>query len=299
MTTLQSAPSKAVHTPKHAVQPVSPQQKAPPPRAPGVAGVGLSLMLLGGLLCGYVFYLFALSPIQEAHMQHNLYATLRGQMQQAIAPLGSPKPGTAVAVMEIPRIGLRAVVVEGTTATVMTRGPGHRRDTPLPGQFGVSEIYGHRTIFGAPFRDLPSLLVGDTIKVTTGQGLATYQVRGFGDGGHPFLDRSPNRLVLITADSSWIPGHWIQVDAQLTSAPQPDPGGRPFVGPGEKALERDDSVLVLTMIWGMALVIAAAIGTALAHSWSRRTTYLALSPVVVAIVWNLYENFSSLQPNVY
>jgi len=48
-----------------------------------------------------------------------------------------------VALLSIPAIGISAmVVVEGTTPENLTLGPGHLRDTPLPGQAGISVIFG-------------------------------------------------------------------------------------------------------------------------------------------------------------
>ena len=49
------------------------------------------------------------------------------------------------------------VVVEGTTPGEPDAGPGHLRDTPLPGQAGVSVVFGRRATFGAPFASLPQL----------------------------------------------------------------------------------------------------------------------------------------------
>lgn len=271
-----------------------------PRQASGLQGVGHGLTLLALLLVGYVVYLYAFSQVQEARMQHNLYATLRGQLALGVAPLGSPAQGSPVAILDIPRLGLHAVVVEGTTAGDLTRGPGHRRDSPLPGQTGVSEIYGRRATFGAPFAHLPQLWRGDKITVTTGQGVATYAVVAYGDAQHPVRDdQAPNRMVLITADSSWVPKYWIEVDTVLTSAAQPDPGGRPYVSPAEMSLHRDDSTLVLAMVWGLALAVTSVTATVAAARWSRWPAYLATAPVLLAVVWNLYENLSALQPNLF
>jgi sortase A len=65
--------------------------------------------------------------------------------------------GTPVALLEIPRLGLREVIVEGTSSDPMMSGPGHRRDTPLPGQVGTSVIAGWRATYGGPFRSIDQL----------------------------------------------------------------------------------------------------------------------------------------------
>jgi sortase A len=118
---------------------------------------------------GFAGYLYVLSSVQESRSQVLEYARLRGELAGQVAPLGptapgspvavlgptapgSPvaplgptAPGSPVAVLGIPGIGVRnMVVVEGTSPENLTLGPGHLRDTPLPGQAGVSEIFGRR-----------------------------------------------------------------------------------------------------------------------------------------------------------
>jgi len=51
-------------------------------------------------------------------------------------------------------LNLSQVVVGGTSAGDLESAPGHRRDTALPGQVGVSLIYGRAVTFGAPFGQL-------------------------------------------------------------------------------------------------------------------------------------------------
>ena len=52
--------------------------------------------------------------------------------------------GDVMAQIEIPSIGLDAKVVSGVQVADLKNGPGHYRDTPMPGQFGNSAIAGHR-----------------------------------------------------------------------------------------------------------------------------------------------------------
>jgi LPXTG-site transpeptidase (sortase) family protein len=257
--------------------------------------------LLAMLVLGFAGYLYYLSGVQEARTQTTLYATLSGQLAVAVAPLGSPKPGSPVAILNIPAIGLRGeVVVEGTSPENLTSGPGHLRDTPLPGQAGISVLYGRRATFGAPFARVPLVKPGEKITVTTGQGTATYVVKLVGDSRRPILiNTAPNQLLLLTADSDLEPSHYIEVDANLTSAAQPDPGGRPAVSSAELALGNDPNTLILTMAWGLALVIVSAGGTIAAARWSRWPAYMAVVPIALAIVWNLYENLAALLPNLY
>jgi sortase A len=70
-------------------------------------------------------------------------------------------------------------VVEGTTDSDLSKGPGHYIGTAMPGQAGNVAIAGHRTTNGAPFNGLGRLARGDRIILTTtsGQNL-TYVVPG-------------------------------------------------------------------------------------------------------------------------
>ncbi len=89
-----------------------------------------------------------------------------------------PKEEKAVARLEIPRMGLNRIVVEGATASALTKGPGHFPETPLPGQLGNAAIAGHRTTHLHPFLDIDKLQPGDQIFVTTFNGRYVYEVTG-------------------------------------------------------------------------------------------------------------------------
>ena len=60
------------------------------------------------------------------------------------------------------------VVVEGTSSSDLLEGPGHLRDSPLPGQLGESIVMGKSATAGAPFGGIARLRKGDVINVTTG-----------------------------------------------------------------------------------------------------------------------------------
>jgi sortase A len=55
----------------------------------------------------------------------------------------------------------------------------------------------------------------------------------------------------------------------------------------------------MTMVWSLALAMVAAIGTVAATRWSPWAAYLAVVPVAIAVLWNLYENLAALLPNLY
>jgi LPXTG-site transpeptidase (sortase) family protein len=267
--------------------------------------ISSSLTLIGFFLLGSVGYLYGLSGIQEARAQRTLYATFRLELGNLgtgtqIAPIAATTPGDPVALLNIPAIGIhKMVVVEGTSPENLTLGPGHLRSTPLPGEFGVSVIFGRRVTFGAPFSSLTQLKKGDLITTITGQGKAAYVVMAEGDSNHVVEDPAPNRLLLFTACSAVVPRTYCYYDADLTSTPAQDPGGRPPVSAAELPLAGDTSVLVVTLIWGLALVVISAAGTIAAARWSPWLAYLAAAPLALAVLWNLYQSLAALLPNLY
>jgi sortase A len=76
----------------------------------------------------------------------------------------------------MPSIGVSEVVVEGTGAGDLRKGPGHYPGTPLPGERGTVAIAGHRTTYGAPFRHIDGLDRGDRIELRMPYGRFTYRV---------------------------------------------------------------------------------------------------------------------------
>jgi len=85
-----------------------------------------------------------------------------------------PNPGEGVAIIQIPKIAVDKVVVEGTEVEDLKKGPGHYRDTAFPGQLGNVVISGHRTTYGAPFYRLDELNKGDEILLKDASG-TTYK----------------------------------------------------------------------------------------------------------------------------
>jgi sortase A len=89
-----------------------------------------------------------------------------------------PLEGDAIARIEIPSIEVSEYVVEGTDTGSLRKGPGHYPDTPLPGERGTAAIAGHRTTYGAPFREIDQLKPGQRIVVDMPDGRFVYRVEG-------------------------------------------------------------------------------------------------------------------------
>jgi sortase A len=73
--------------------------------------------------------------------------------------------------------GLSMVVVQGTDASSLQKGPGHYPETPFPGEGGTIGIAGHRTTYLAPFRHIDSMHRGDRVVVKMPYGTFVYRVQ--------------------------------------------------------------------------------------------------------------------------
>jgi len=84
-----------------------------------------------------------------------------------------PPDGGLVGKLEIPRIGLSVMVVEGVDSADLKRAVGHIPGTALPGESGNIGLAGHRDTF---FRPLRSIHRNDSIMLRTLQGSYRYRV---------------------------------------------------------------------------------------------------------------------------
>ena len=68
--------------------------------------------------------------------------------------------------IKIPRLDVNAIFVQGTRwGPDLSQGPGHYRQTSLPGVARTTAIAAHRTTFGAWFRHVDALKAGDRIRL--------------------------------------------------------------------------------------------------------------------------------------
>jgi sortase A len=136
------------------------------------------------LLLGYCAFALVDTWIFQRRESGELDRLLR---DRNLASQGTPQPGPSTALkgapaaavdgligrIEIPRLLLSAVVVEGTGKTVLRRAVGHIPGTALPGQAGNVGLTGHRDTF---FRSLKDLKIKDEIQFSTLAGNFNYEV---------------------------------------------------------------------------------------------------------------------------
>lgn len=274
--------------------------------------VGSSLTLLSLVLLAFVLDVAVLSGVQHARSQRVAYAHLRTELAAATAPTGqlgadgkALSLGTPVATLTVPGLGLvREVVFEGTTSTVLEKGPGHLRSSVLPGQVGTSVLLGRAWSFGGPFGGADELRVGSVLTLTTGQGTHTYSVFGVRYPGEavPVLAPGKGRLTLVTATGwPWAPGEPVYVDADLTSPPVATPAnvlGAASLVASEQPLAGETSSwpAVVLLLQGFAV---SALGLAWAmRRFGRAQAWLVGTPVLALLFVLASREVTHLLPNL-
>jgi sortase A len=152
-------------------------------------------MLTGALSLVYVGGTLLTARIFQNRASHMLERQMHAASLQTVEQNGNvATEGEILGRIEIPRIAMSVVVLQGTTPETLRLGVGHIIGTPLPGESGNIGIAGHRDTF---FRGLKDIRRGDEILLRTASGVARYdvewiQITAPGDGG----------IVASTTDSS-------------------------------------------------------------------------------------------------
>lgn len=271
-------------------------------------GIGLWVMSSIALLAGwFVFHALVLTAVQERSTQSRLYAQFRQQLAEETAPLGAAIPrGSPVALLSSGRGMHNEVVVEGTMSAQLTSGPGHLSGTPLPGQTGVSVLFGRSVTYGAPFGQVSAMTVGDPIKVVTGQGSFVYRVTAVRGPGSPLpepLKSGQSRLTLVTSDSSGWPGGWgghvIYVDLLLAKGKVYPSSAASVAMTSDSLPMRGDSADLASVVFWLQALLVVAVGGAWAWSrWTPRQAWMAGLPLLLAVLWGATGAIELLLPNL-
>lgn len=299
-------------------KPPKPPRRPPAPRRPlapmttAQAFIRAAVGLVAALVLAFVAYLFLLSPIFHLAAQQQMEDTYRAQLAAGTAPVSEGDfndvllaDGAPVGILTIPQLGLTDTIAEGTSAEVLRLGPGHRRDTVLPGQAGVSVLMGRAAAFGGPFGALQTLQPGDAFQVRTGQGESTFEVLGVryaGDPAPPAPVRGESRLILMTARGApFVPTGVAYVDAKLdgdalpAGARQTNPVTLP---PEDKPLATDTGT-----VWALVFALQFLVVAELAAVWSFRRvgaqkTWIVFAPVLLLASLLAADQVTRLLPNL-
>ena len=295
------------------------------------------MMRVGALVLLFVAFQLWGTGLATSQAQNRLADEFDGQLAAIAAPpttipdepespvtapadLPVPEAGDPVARIEIPRIGVDFIVLQGVDLRLLQDGPGHFPQTPLPGQAGNASIAGHRTTYKAPFNRIDELDPGDEITITSLQGTFTYRVdtwpnlNGDGVSGHVIVASSDigildqtfgNRLTLMACHPKFSAAQRIVVTATMVSNPAPttsqgDLGDLVTTDASVDALAGGDSGA-----WPGALLFSVLAGVIwfgtwfAARSWKRWPAYLIGTPLVLVALFFAFQNIAKLLPASY
>ncbi len=304
-----------------------------------LGAIGRTCITAGVLILLFVAYQLWGTGIREAQAQHRLEdqfsdvldgstvstttsststtsntSTTAGPEGTAVVPSTVPPvtpvpEGDPTARIQIPKIGVDKIVVEGVALGDLKKGPGHYPGTPLPGQQGNAAIAGHRTTYGAPFNRIDELVPGDEIRVETAQGSFRYimsEQRIVSPSQVDVLDDAgDNRLTLTSCNPKYSARQRIIVIAQLAPevvalpAPPPvKPDDNP--APAPATIDNIDGegapawpAIALAAIGGAIWLLAWALG----RRWRKWPSYALGLPFFLVALFYFFEEFSRLLPS--
>jgi sortase A len=191
----------------------------------------LALFACGAVLLSYCGFVLVDAWIFQQRESHDLerllrnHPTVKGQRAPAMLAKG------LIGRLEIPRLGLSAILIEGDDQKTLRRAIGHIPGTPLPGQPGNVALTGHRDTF---FRPLRNIRADDIIVVTTVQGEYRYRVvstKIVSPDNVAVLNPSAGQiLTLVTCYPFYFVGaaperFIVRAEVQSNSSVQSEPGG--------------------------------------------------------------------------
>jgi sortase A len=128
------------------------------------------LFAVGVLFLAYCAYVLVDARIFQQAERRQLDRLLTPPQPVNASPAAA---GGLIGSMDIARLGLSTIVMEGTSAATLRRAVGHIKGTALPGQVGNTGLSGHRDTF---FRPLRNIRQDDIITLTTFAGVYRYRV---------------------------------------------------------------------------------------------------------------------------
>lgn len=328
-----------------------------------VLETGLTLIMLGVVVMLFAAYQLWGTGIAEARSQHRLAGDFSRSLAQpapttvpktrpatttdsdpstvgtaaTTTPAGvglhSPGPpileGQAIGWLDIPKIGVHQIFVQGYADRDLEEGPGHYPGTPYPGEAGNAAIAGHRTTFGAPFYNLNELNPGDQIIATTRAGRFVYlvdKVLIVRPNQTEILNQTPdNRLTLTTCHPRFLSYQRLIVVASLqpdtavappaaqvvpstkgggsetvTSTPPKGTGTAPTTGTRitvSPALSGTRDAWPPTILWGALFAGLWVLSRVGFYKWRPRWAFVAAGiPLCLVVLWPFFENVARLLP---
>ena len=167
--------------------PLPPHSDPPPPSRRGLRLLERLLLAFGIACLGYYAYVSAETALYQAFETRELDAILSSaeptpipsgaarSSTTVILPRSRPAAGTPLGRLEIPRLGVSAIVRAGSDSKTLRLAVGHIGGTALPGEGGNIGLAAHRDTF---FRRLGEIRPDDEVRLVTREGVFTYRVQG-------------------------------------------------------------------------------------------------------------------------
>jgi sortase A len=133
----------------------------------------VALFACGALLLSYCGFVMVDAWVFQQRESHDLERLLENRPKAQLPGPPAVRARGLIGRLEIPRLGLSAILIEGDDSKTLRRAVGHIPGTPLPGHSGNTALTGHRDTF---FRPLRNIRENDTIVVTTLEGEYRYRV---------------------------------------------------------------------------------------------------------------------------
>ncbi len=294
-----------------------------------VAATGRILVTVGILILLLVAYQLWGTGIYEARQQSKLKHEFARALQHeastttttpdTVGPAPSttttttlpPPTGEAIAIIQIPKIGVNSAVVQGIERPDLRKGPGHYPLTPMPGQLGNAAIAGHRTTYGAPFYRLNELGAGDDIAIRTVAGTYHYRVTQqliVDPSDVQVLDPTPDAtLTLTTCNPRYSARQRLVVKATLVADKSPPPAPAPSASTQQRAaahlssagLSGEQESKLLTLWWGLAAAAIGLLWWLVFHRHPRWTTWMVGIVPFLVILFFFYSHLDRLLPANY
>jgi sortase A len=154
------------------------------------------LWIAGALTTGFCAGVLLETRLYQSLQNRQLEEQLRARRPQV--PLTPPRVqqpiGSLVGRIEIPRLGFKAIVLEGSDSGTLRAAVGHIPQTAQPGEKGNFVLGGHRDTF---FRPLKGIRDGDEVDLVTPGGTYRYSVQWT-----QVVDPSETSVLQPTRDSS-------------------------------------------------------------------------------------------------
>jgi LPXTG-site transpeptidase (sortase) family protein len=253
------------------------------------------------LAFGSLMFNQILGPLVHDRAATALEQRLASDLVNGVAPVSNPIAlGVPIGLIEVPNRDVRAVVVEGSKAEQLAQASGHLIGSALPGQPGVSAILGRSQTYGAEFRNLDQLIVGDEVVVTTGQGVHIYEViditvrsardaAAFQGEGHMLIlatvvDSSDRLVVRATLTSPVFPAGQA-TDHQTTL--------------DELGLVGDSSSWSDLALWMLIAALLAAGFPIIVNQVGRRVGWLVVAPIAMWVALEVWTAISMMSPSAW